>query len=172
MNNVPERDTVPQSAVAADPSARGADPSARGADQSAGGVILFRPHEQGWQFLLLRHADRWDLPKGLVEPGETPLAAAHRELWEETGIDPANVAWNPNFLFIHRYTFVDRSGHPNHKELTLFLGVLHDNPEIRLTEHLSFQWFPWQPPHQIEPKNVDRVLQAVADFGGPGTTAN
>jgi 8-oxo-dGTP pyrophosphatase MutT (NUDIX family) len=49
---------------------------------------LFRPHEPGWQFLLLRHADRWDLPKGLVEPGETPLAAAHRELWEDTGIDP------------------------------------------------------------------------------------
>lgn len=158
MNNLPEREAGPQSCAVP--------------DQSAGGVILFRPHEQGWQFLLLRHADRWDLPKGLVEPGETPLAAAHRELWEETGIDPATVAWNPHFLFRHRYTFVDRSGRPNRKELTLFLGVLHGNPVIRLTEHLSFQWFPWQPPHQIESKNVDRVLQAVADFGGPATTAN
>ena len=30
----------------------------------------------------------WELPGGKVEPGEDPLAAARRELEEETGIDP------------------------------------------------------------------------------------
>ena len=29
---------------------------------------------------------RWDLPKGLADPGEDPRAAAAREAWEEAGL--------------------------------------------------------------------------------------
>lgn len=39
--------------------------------------------------ILLGHATRsprWDIPKGLAEPGETPCQAALRELQEETGL--------------------------------------------------------------------------------------
>jgi 8-oxo-dGTP pyrophosphatase MutT (NUDIX family) len=39
--------------------------------------------------VLLGHATRsprWDIPKGMVEPGESHEAAARRELLEETGI--------------------------------------------------------------------------------------
>lgn len=50
------------------------------------GILVF--HSAG--ALLLGHASgtpRWDIPKGLAEPGETPLEAALRETLEETGID-------------------------------------------------------------------------------------
>jgi 8-oxo-dGTP pyrophosphatase MutT (NUDIX family) len=43
------------------------------------------------QNLLLGHvtnARHWDIPKGRIEPGEKPMAAALRELREETGLTP------------------------------------------------------------------------------------
>jgi len=41
----------------------------------------------GNQYLFCRHRDRttWECPGGHIEPGESPLEAARRELWEETG---------------------------------------------------------------------------------------
>lgn len=32
------------------------------------------------------HTAKWDIPKGMRDPGETTLAAAMRELYEETGL--------------------------------------------------------------------------------------
>ena len=42
------------------------------------GVVVVRPSEEGWRFLLLRAFTHWDFPKGMVEPGEQPLEAAIR----------------------------------------------------------------------------------------------
>ncbi|HVL56497.1 MAG TPA: NUDIX hydrolase [Burkholderiaceae bacterium] len=42
--------------------------------------------------VLLCHATgarHWDIPKGLADPGETPRAAAIRELYEEAGVQAA-----------------------------------------------------------------------------------
>lgn len=49
------------------------------------GILVRSP--KGW---LLAHATmtpRWDIPKGKIEEGETPIEAALRETIEETGID-------------------------------------------------------------------------------------
>lgn len=41
----------------------------------------------GDEILLVRHARRgWEIPQGRVEEGEDLLAAAHREIREETGV--------------------------------------------------------------------------------------
>ncbi|HNS49320.1 MAG TPA: NUDIX domain-containing protein [bacterium] len=50
---------------------------------SAGGVVLNRRN----QVLVVNQRGRaWSLPKGHLEPGEEPLAAARREIHEETGL--------------------------------------------------------------------------------------
>ena len=50
---------------------------------SAGGIVL---NKQGAVLLANQHGDSWSLPKGHLDPGEEPLAAAKREIAEETGI--------------------------------------------------------------------------------------
>lgn len=55
---------------------------------SAGGVT-FRGVSDAIEIVLIRPrgTDRWQLPKGLVDPGESPDVTAVREVREETGID-------------------------------------------------------------------------------------
>jgi 8-oxo-dGTP pyrophosphatase MutT (NUDIX family) len=56
------------------------------------GVLLFNEHDE----VFLAHATgnrHWDVPKGLADPGETPLAAALRETREETGISLDEAGW-------------------------------------------------------------------------------
>jgi predicted NUDIX family NTP pyrophosphohydrolase len=58
------------------------------------GIALYRRTDEGVEVLLghmggpyWRHKDAgaWTIPKGEVEPGEDPLAVAHREFEEELG---------------------------------------------------------------------------------------
>lgn len=135
------------------------------------GFLIFRHDETGWQFLLMRHTDRWDLPKGLVESNETPIATAFRELNEETGIPESEVRLIEDFRFSNRYQVTGFDGKPARKQLTIYLGVVRGNPKIELTEHVGYQWFEWRPPHQLEPKNVDQVLAAVERYGWPKSSS-
>jgi 8-oxo-dGTP pyrophosphatase MutT (NUDIX family) len=62
---------------------------------SAGGVIYRRGRgEESIEVALVRVGpkNRWQLPKGLVEPGETPEATAVREVREEAGVQGELVA--------------------------------------------------------------------------------
>ncbi|WP_043163499.1 NUDIX domain-containing protein [Salinispora tropica] len=68
-------------------------------DVRIAGVILVDP--QGRLLLQLRDGNTrvdphcWSLPGGHLDPGEDPLAAAHRELYEETGlkVDEFRLFW-------------------------------------------------------------------------------
>jgi 8-oxo-dGTP pyrophosphatase MutT (NUDIX family) len=52
---------------------------------SSGGVVV-RPAASGPEVCLVSDGRHWGFPKGLVEAGESPEAAALREVSEETGI--------------------------------------------------------------------------------------
>src|SRR5690348_15093623 len=64
-----------------------------GRHRLSAGVVVVRRGPLGWLFLMLRAYRNWDFPKGVVEPGEDPLAAARREVREETSIEDLRFGW-------------------------------------------------------------------------------
>ena len=100
--------------------------------RASGFLILC--HSPVKKFLLMKHKDRWDLPKGHVDRGESDLEAAFRELEEETGIRQKEVALDPNFVFEHQYPVSAKrygNGHKGDilKTLVIFLGFIEQEKE-------------------------------------------
>ena len=52
------------------------------------GVIAFRRKRDGIEICLIRNKGQkqWKIPKGFIDPGETPQEAALKEAWEEAGL--------------------------------------------------------------------------------------
>lgn len=62
-------------------------PSANAREETSAGGVVVRLDEGEPLFLLIRDSYKnWGFPKGHLEPGETPDAAAMREVSEETGL--------------------------------------------------------------------------------------
>ena len=112
------------------------------------------------EFLLMIHADRLDLPKGHVDPGESEMECALRELVEETGIRERDIEVDPDFRFELKYDVVSKHTNfqPQEKTLVIFWGRLVNDVEIEVTEHLGFEWRKWDPPHSIQEQTIDPLL--------------
>ncbi len=61
-------------------------------DETSAGGIVFRSDAGQPMFLLIRDSyQNWGFPKGHLEPGEQPSAAALREVSEETGLSDLSI---------------------------------------------------------------------------------
>jgi 8-oxo-dGTP pyrophosphatase MutT (NUDIX family) len=111
----------------------------------------------------MKHPHRYDLPKGHIEEGESEIACALRELREETGIEQDSIDLDPAFRYIATYCprYKRYSGEPVEKTLVVFLGWLHGAADIRLSEHASYQWVDWRPPHRIQEQTIDPLLASA-----------
>ena len=105
--------------------------------------------------LLLRQSygdQRWGLPGGAVEPGETILAALERECREELGVE---VEIGPLTGWYYHREFDSQVG--------IFRCALPRSAGIRLSaEHSEFCWTPI---HQLGGVQAVRV-QAALDYDG------
>jgi 8-oxo-dGTP pyrophosphatase MutT (NUDIX family) len=103
------------------------------------GVVVVRRGPAGWLFLLLRAYRNWDFPKGLVETGEDPLAAARREVQEETLIEDLHFDWGDRYVETQPYS--------RNKVARYYLArteteavTLPVRPELGRPEHHESRW--------------------------------
>ena len=131
----------------------------------AAGFLVVRQVGVGFELLLMRHADRWDLPKGHLEVGETFREGAARELAEETGLAENDYQVDERFEFRIEYDVMQTrdGGHLRRKEVRIYLALLKDpNQPLKLTEHLGCEWFLYSPELRIQPQTIDPLLAALA----------
>ena len=129
------------------------------------GVLCFRDTPVQ-SFLLMRHPHRLDLPKGHLKEGETETECALRELREETGIPEEHIELDGSFRFVTTYhpRYKRFGGEGVEKTVVIFLGWLKTDAAICPTEHGSYEWIEWRPPHRIQSKTIDPLLAAVQRF--------
>lgn len=81
-------------------------------------------------FVLNRYRGHWELPGGVIDPGETPRQAAERELDEESGQRV------PQLKFIGRMTvWIAKTGRTEHG--ALFGGELEPGRSFRANDEAS-----------------------------------
>jgi len=122
---------------------------------------VLRETAEGWRFLLLRAFNHWDFPKGMVEPGEEPRAAAIREVYEESVIDDLDFAWGDAYVETGPYRrgkvaryFIARTGRSD-----ISLPV---NPELGRPEHSEYRWVDLDEAQQLVSARVQPVLNWAA----------
>ena len=106
---------------------------------SAAGIIVYQDHGPNKLYFLgliavpefqTKNEGIYDIPKGRIDPGETPLQCAIREAQEEATIDITHLDSGP-------YTY-DR--------LTVWLAESYQEPHIGVNpttgmqEHLGYEW--------------------------------
>lgn len=124
---------------------------------SAGIIPVFKKNNH-WMFLILRCFKYWDFPKGETDGDEELLAAANRELAEETGLS------NPSLLISD---FYETEPYSKNKVARYYLGEvlsqavrLLPNPEDGLVEHHEYRWLPYEEAREL----LNPRLQAVIDW--------
>ena len=106
---------------------------------SAAGIIVYQNHDPDQLYFLglialpefqTKNKGLYDIPKGRIDPGETPIQCAIREAKEEATIDITHLDSGP-------YSF-DR--------LTVWLAESYQDPRIGVNpttgiqEHLGYEW--------------------------------
>jgi bis(5'-nucleosidyl)-tetraphosphatase len=123
----------------------------------AAGIVVVRPDAGGWRYLVLRAYRNWDFPKGRIEPGEEPLAAALRETREETGLDRLEFRWGDAC----RETVPYARG----KVAQFYVAVAADGdvhlgiaPDLGRPEHHEYRWVGHAEARRLLPERLHPIL--------------
>src|SRR5580765_1764786 len=108
--------------------------------RSAGGVVI---DNEGRVLVVSQRGTSWSLPKGHIDPGESALAAAKREIYEESGIRDLKLIRELGTYERYKIGVDGGDDRAELKVITMFLfrtserelrPVDPDNPEARWVE--------------------------------------
>ena len=124
----------------------------------AAGAVVFRRSDRGIRLLVLRAYKNWDFPKGLIEPGEDALAAARREVLEETGLAELAYPFGDEFKETLPYS--------GNKVARYYLAQtdaekieLPVSPELGRPEHHEYRWISFDEAEDLLPPRLAVVLE-------------
>lgn len=121
---------------------------------AAGGLI-----EKDGKFLFIFRLKKWDLPKGKIDPGESPQEAAIRECEEECGITQLQIIRELNSSY-HIYPY--KGAMALKKTYWYHMSTLHEGTLTpQLEENIeAVEWFN---ENDIQKKVVNNTYPAILD---------
>ncbi len=124
------------------------------------GIVIVRKINGVPHYLLLRAYNYWDFPKGEVKPGEDPLAAAIREVREETTLEGFMFPWGKE---CHETPLYGKG------KVARYYLAESANGEVKLSpEHHEYRWLAHQEARELL---VDRVKE-ILDWANSHVTAS
>jgi len=127
------------------------------APNRAAGAVIFRRSEHGIRLLVLRAYKNWDFPKGMVEPGEDALAAARREVHEETGLTDLDYPFGEEFRETVPYA-ADKIARYYLAQAYVEKIVLPVSPELGRPEHHEYRWVSFDEAEDLLPPRLAPIL--------------
>jgi bis(5'-nucleosidyl)-tetraphosphatase len=127
------------------------------APRLSAGVVVVRQRGGAWRYLLLRAFRYWDFPKGAVEAGESPRAAAVREVAEESGLAALEFRWGDACCETEPY---GRGKVARYYVADSPTGDVHlpVNPALGRPEHHEYRWLGYRAARGLLVPRVQRVL--------------
>ena len=118
---------------------------------------MFRRSERGIRLLVLRAYQNWDFPKGRVEPGETELDAARREVEEETGLADLDYPFGDEFKETVPYAG-NKVARYYVAQTAIEKIELPVSPELGRPEHHEYRWVSFDEAEDLLPPRLAIVL--------------
>lgn len=103
-----------------------------------GFVAVFTNYQGKWVYCWHKRRESFEHPGGHVEPGETPMQAAKRELYEESGITDCRLT--P--LLDYEYIWLDGAGKNNGRVFYAEVNSLGSLPESEMSRIELFDSVP------------------------------
>ena len=130
----------------------------RNAGRLSCGAVIVRRSDGGWLTLMLRAYRNWDFPKGLCEPGESPIEAAVREVREESGIEVLHFDWGNRFTETGPYSQGKTARYylARTEQAAVRMGL---SPDTGRPEHHESRWVDFDTAHDLAAPRVRTVVE-------------